>query len=187
MMRTILASSPQSSLSRAAIMTTAHMASAAAAPAAQKLLTASALQFLRLGRLDVAESLIERALTEDECWANEQSLLANIIDRRGDWQGLARLRQAHVLAPDSPQGRLNLALALLRLDDYREGFALYEARLDKSIWPGFATLASRGRLRHRPLGPGHLSKTGIFSCSPSYEGRWICLRNTAYDPNGSRH
>jgi hypothetical protein len=159
MMKAILTSSPQSNMSGAAIMTNAYMASAAPAPAAQKLLTASARQFLRLGRLDLAEALVERALTEDECCADAQSLLANITDRRGDWQGsLVHLRRAYALAPDAPQVRLNLALALLRLEEYREGFALYEARIDKPTWSGFATLASRTGLRHLLLHPGESVK-----------------------------
>jgi len=150
-----VASSPQSNLSGTAIMTTAHMVSAAAAPAAQQLLTATAREFLRLGRLDLAEALVERALTEDECCADAQSLLANITDRRGDWEGsLVHLRRAYALAPAAPQVRLNLALALLRLEEYREGFTLYEARIEKATWSGFATLASRTRLRHLLLRPG---------------------------------
>jgi hypothetical protein len=50
--------------------------------------------------------------------------------------------------------RLNLAMALLRLGSYHEGLPLYEARLDKTTWSGFATLESRTALRHRLLGPG---------------------------------
>jgi hypothetical protein len=42
---------------------------------------------------------------------------------------------------------------LLRLGSYREGLPLYEARLDKTTWSGFATLESRTALRHRLLGP----------------------------------
>jgi hypothetical protein len=45
-------------------------------------------------------------------------------------------------------------MALLRLGSYHEGLPLYEARLDKTTWSGFATLESRTALRHRLLGPG---------------------------------
>jgi ADP-heptose:LPS heptosyltransferase len=45
-------------------------------------------------------------------------------------------------------------MALLRRGEYREGLALYEARLDKPTWSGFATAASRAALRGRLLRPG---------------------------------
>jgi tetratricopeptide (TPR) repeat protein len=64
------------------------------------------------------------------------------------------LRRAYELAPEAPQVRLNLALALLRLGDYREGLALYEARINKQSWAGFATSESRAALRHLMLRPG---------------------------------
>jgi Tfp pilus assembly protein PilF len=93
-MKAVRASSGPSKLSHAAIVTDARMASIVAAPTAQKVPTASARQFLGLGRLDLAESLIERALADDECCHDAQTLLADIIDRRGDRQGsLARLRR----------------------------------------------------------------------------------------------
>jgi ADP-heptose:LPS heptosyltransferase len=58
--------------------------------------------------------------------------------------------------PNAPQVRLNLALSLLRFGDYREGLALYEARLDKPTWSAFATAQSRaasGQLLLRPGDP----------------------------------
>ena len=77
------------------------------------------------------------------------SLQANLLDRDGHWDdSLACLRAAHALSPADPQVRLNLAIALLRRGEYREGFALYEARIDKPGWSGFATRESRAALRH---------------------------------------
>jgi tetratricopeptide (TPR) repeat protein len=112
---------------------------------------AKARYLLGVGSLEQAQLLAERALAEDDT----HSLAASILDQRGEWQAsLAHLRRAHELMPDGPQVRLNLAMALLRLGSYYEGLPLYEARLDKTTWSGFATLESRTALRHRLLGPG---------------------------------
>ena len=116
---------------------------------------AQARHLLGVGSLEQAQLLTEQALAEDEDSADTHSLAASILDRRGEWQAsLAHLHRAHELMPDGPQVRLNLAMALLRLGSYREGLPLYEARLDKTTWSGFATLESRTALRHRLLGPG---------------------------------
>lgn len=94
------------------------------------------------------------APASDESSADAHSVRASILDRRGDWDGsLAHLRRAYELMPDGPQVRLNLAMALLRRGEYREGLPLYEARLDKPTWSGFATAASRAALRGRMLQP----------------------------------
>lgn len=53
--------------------------------------------------------------------------------------------------PASAQLKYNLALTLLRLGEYREGFGLMEARLDKPDWTGFATAPSRAAERRRLL------------------------------------
>src|SRR5262249_423347 len=45
-------------------------------------------------------------------------------------------------------------LALLRFGDYREGLALYEARLDKPTWSAFATAQSRAASSQLLLRPG---------------------------------
>ena len=58
------------------------------------------------------------------------------------------------IAPNVGQIRLNLAMALLRQGNYAEGFAHYEARLDKPTWSGFATMESRTATRDRLLRPG---------------------------------
>src|SRR5262249_25423181 len=116
---------------------------------------AKARYLLGVGSLDQAQLLAEQALAEDEDSADTHSLVASILDCRGEWQAsLDHLRRAHDLMPDGPQVRLNLAMALLRLGNYHEGLPLYEARLDKTTWSGFATLESRTALRHRLLRPG---------------------------------
>ena len=67
------------------------------------------------------------------------------------WAGLEHARRAAALLPTSAQLQYNLALTLLRLGEYREGFALMEARLDKPDWTGFATAPSRAAERRRIL------------------------------------
>jgi ADP-heptose:LPS heptosyltransferase len=127
-----------------------------AAPA-QQILAQAARALLALGRPDLADALAARALAEDELSADVHSVVASVLDARGDWHAaLAHLRRAHALLPNAPQVRLNLALALLRFGDYREGLALYEARLDKPTWSAFATAQSRaasGQLLLRPSEP----------------------------------
>jgi ADP-heptose:LPS heptosyltransferase len=122
---------------------------------AQSILANGARRLLGLERLDLAQALCDLALSEDERNADIQSVAANILDRQSDWQNsLACLRRAYALAPQAPQVRLNLAMALLRRGDYSEGFALYEARVEKPSWSGFATSDSRAALRHLMLRPG---------------------------------
>src|ERR1700736_2775708 len=127
------------------------------AAAAQQILTHAARALLALGRPDLADVLAGRALMEDARSADVHSVVASVLDARGDWHAaLAHLRRAHALLPNAPQVRLNLALALLRFGDYREGLALYEARLDKPTWSAFATAQSRAasvQLLLRPGGP----------------------------------
>jgi tetratricopeptide (TPR) repeat protein len=101
----------------------------------QSILTNAARRFLDLDRLDLAKALSDLALSENERNADSQSVAANILDRQGDWQNsLAGLHRAYELAPEAPQVRLNLALALLRLGDYRTGFALYEDQRARYAW-----------------------------------------------------
>ena len=114
-----------------------------------------ARRLLSEGRPDLAAATTEAALAAHEGDADAHSLIANILDGCDDWQtSLAHLRRAHELAPAAPQVRLNLALALLRIGNYREGLALYEARIDKPAWSGFATLQSRTTTRQLMLQPG---------------------------------
>jgi ADP-heptose:LPS heptosyltransferase/Tfp pilus assembly protein PilF len=141
---------------------------------AQRILTEGARQFLNFGRVDLAEVLCEQALSENHCCPDTQTVMGSILDRRGDWQrSLARLRRAYELAPQAPQVRLNLALALLRFGNYQEGLGLYEARIDKPTWAGFATPESRAVARHLLLRPGEpvearrilvLAEQGLGDC-----------------------
>lgn len=120
----------------------------------QSILADCARRFLGLERLDLARALSDLALSESKLDADALSVAAHILDRQGEWKkSLAHLWEAHTLSPEAPQGRLDLAMALLRFGDYREGFALYEARVDKKNWSGFATPESRAALRHLKLRP----------------------------------
>jgi ADP-heptose:LPS heptosyltransferase len=122
---------------------------------AEQILNHGARALLALGRPDLANALASRALTENESSADAHSVVASVLDARGDWQAaLTHLRRAHALLPNAPQVRLNLALSLLRFGDYREGLALYEARLDKPTWSAFATAQSRAASRQLLLRPG---------------------------------
>jgi ADP-heptose:LPS heptosyltransferase len=126
-----------------------------AALSAHEILTQGARELLALGRPDLADALAARAIAEDEGSADAHSVVASIRDARGDWPAaLAHLRRAHALLPNAPQVRLNLGLALLRAGAYREGLALYEARLDKPTWSGFATAQSRAASGQLLLRPG---------------------------------
>lgn len=113
-----------------------------------------ARDFLKIGKFDAARILVEEVVADGLNDVDSHSMLASILDRCGEWQSsLAHLRRAHELAPDGPQTRLNLAMALLRLGEYREGLRLYEARLDKKTWSGFATVESRVAAKNLLLAP----------------------------------
>jgi len=130
-------------------------AGSAAGVSATSILTNCARQLLGLERSDLARTLSNLALAEREPNADTLSLQANLLDRGGEWDNsFACLRAAHELSPADPQIRLNLAMSLLRRGEYRDGFALYEARIDKPGWSGFATRESRAALRHLMLRPG---------------------------------
>jgi ADP-heptose:LPS heptosyltransferase/Tfp pilus assembly protein PilF len=119
------------------------------------ILNEGARRLLALGRPDLAEALVARSLAENNGEADTYSAAAAVRDARGDWAGaLAYLRRAHALTPNAPQVRLNLAMALLRLGQYREGLALYEARIDKPTWAAFATAQSRAASGQLLLRPG---------------------------------
>jgi tetratricopeptide (TPR) repeat protein len=120
----------------------------------QSILTNGARSFLGLERLDLATALSDLSLSENDRDADALSVAAHILDRQGEWEkSIAFLRQAYESAPEAPQVCLNLAMALLRFGDFREGFALYEARVDKKTWSGFATGESRAAMRHLRLRP----------------------------------
>ena len=120
-----------------------------------EIMALAAAHLVERGRLDLAREVARTALAEDPLSANAHSVLHIVCDAAGQWRdGFEHARRAAELAPDSPQLRYNLALSALRLDDYRAGFALMEARLDKPDWTGLAIAPSRAAERHRQLRPG---------------------------------
>jgi hypothetical protein len=120
-----------------------------------RILNDGARRLVSLGRPDLAETFVGHSLAESDDNADTYSVAAAVRDAHGDWSGgLAYLRRAHALMPNAPQVRLNLAMALLRLGDYREGLALYEARIDKPTWTAFATAQSRAASGQLLLRPG---------------------------------
>jgi hypothetical protein len=120
-----------------------------------EILARAAKNLLELGRLDLARKAADLAVSEDSRCANAHSVLAVVHDALAEWrEGLEHGRRAVELVPGSPQMKYNLALANLRLDDYRTGFALMEARIDKPDWTGLAIAPSRAAERHRLLRPG---------------------------------
>jgi len=126
-----------------------------AASPPQHILNEGARRLLALGRADLAEALVAQALAANEVNADTHSVAAAVGDAQGDWaRSLAHLRRAHVLMPNAPQVRLNLAMALLRQGEYRDGLALYEARIDKPTWTAFATAQSRAASGQLLLRPG---------------------------------
>jgi ADP-heptose:LPS heptosyltransferase/Tfp pilus assembly protein PilF len=126
-----------------------------AASTPHHILNEGARRLLALGRADLAEALVAQALAANEDNADTHSVAAAVGDAQGDWaRSLAHLRRAHVLMPNAPQVRLNLAMALLRQGEYREGLALYEARVDKPTWTAFATAQSRAASGQLLLRPG---------------------------------
>ena len=139
-----------------------------------EILAGAAVKLLELDRLDLARTVGELALSEDNGCANAHSVLAVVCDALAQWrQGLEHGRRAVELLPDSPQLRYNLALSTLRLDDYPAGFELMEARIDKPDWTALAIAPSRAAERRRLLQPGEpvegrhilvVTKQGLGDC-----------------------
>ena len=128
---------------RSASAADAENAGAAGGPV-QQILVQGVRQLQALGRHDLVDEVADRILLQHDGSAEIHGVVASILDRRGDWRGsLAHLQRACALVPNAPQVRLNLALALLRFGNYRDGCSLYEARLDKPSWSGMATADSR--------------------------------------------
>jgi tetratricopeptide (TPR) repeat protein len=72
-------------------------------PPAQQILTQAARGLPALGQPDLADALAARALAENETSADAHSVVASILDARGERQAaLAHLRRAHVLLPNAP-------------------------------------------------------------------------------------
>jgi hypothetical protein len=65
------------------------------------ILAIAAREFLQRDRLDLAEHLVERALVENEKSADAQSVMANILDRKGNWQAYG-IDLANFLFSDDP-------------------------------------------------------------------------------------
>lgn len=139
-----------------------------------EILAAAGKHLLEHGRPDLARKTAELALAEDDECANGHSVLAAALDAMAEWcAGLEHARRAAELVPGSPQLKYNLALSTLRLDEYRRGFALMEARIDKPDWTGLAIALSRAAERHRLLRPGEptagrrilvISEQGLGDC-----------------------
>ncbi len=126
-----------------------------ATPPAAEVLALAARHLLDRGRLDLAREVAVAALAEDRDCANAYSVLHVVCDEFGEWrEGLEHARRAAALLPAAAQLNYNLALSTLRLDEYRAGFALMEARLDKPDWTGLVIAQSRAAERHRLLRPG---------------------------------
>jgi hypothetical protein len=145
--------------------------------AASAILAFSARELMKLGRYDLAAEIARLVLAENEASADAHSLLAENLDELGRWQeALPHWQRAAELLPGQPIARFNLALAVLRLGDYRSGLPLhearvarpewtcrgaglsgrdlYEARIDKPDWTGFSALPSRAAARARLLRQG---------------------------------
>lgn len=114
-----------------------------------------ARELMQLGRYDLAARIAQLVVAEDERSPDAYSLVADALDELGRWpEALKHWQRAAELAVDSALARFNLALAVLRLGDYRTGLELYEARIDKPDWTGFSALTSRAAVRQKLLQPG---------------------------------
>src|ERR1700680_3656898 len=116
-----------------------------------EILAGAAAKLLELGRLDLARTVGELALSEDSGCANAPRVLGGVVEALAQWQqGLEHGRRATEML----QLRYNLALSTLRLGDYPAGFALMEARIERPEWTALAIAPSRAAERHRLLQPG---------------------------------
>ncbi len=76
-----------------------------------EILAGAAAKLFDLGRLDLARTVAELALSQDSGCANAHSVLAVVCEALTQWQqGLEHGRRAAELVPDAPQLRYNLGL-----------------------------------------------------------------------------
>jgi Flp pilus assembly protein TadD len=146
----------------------------APAPPAAEVLALAARHLLERRRLELAREVASAALAEDANSANAHSVMHVVCDELGDWmEGLRHARRVAELMPASAQLRYNLALSTLRLDDYRAGFALMEARLDKPEATGLAIAPRRAPRRGcRVCAPVTTSRAVDSGLRPAADNRW---------------
>src|SRR5712692_8883636 len=95
-------------------------------PATAEILAAAGQRMLKADRVELARTLAELALAEDEGCVAAHNVLSVVHERSGAWQqGLEHASRVCELEPQVPKWRYNLALATLRLDDYRTGFGCW--------------------------------------------------------------
>src|SRR5690349_23085782 len=100
---------------------------------AAEILAGTAHRLLELGRDELARKLAELALAEHGGNVSAHNVLSVTCERAGAWQqALEHTRRVCELEPELPRWRYNLALATLRLDDYRSGLDRKSTRLNSS-------------------------------------------------------
>jgi hypothetical protein len=151
-------------------------------PGPAEALAITARYLFGIGRPELARATADLALGEDENCAEAHSVRSVVHEHFGEWpEGLEHARRAAAAAPASAQLRYNLALSTLRLGDYRAGFTLMEARIDKPDWTGLAIAPSRAAERHRLLRPGGIA-AGLRLLVIAEQGLGDCLAFARYLP-----
>ncbi|MFX1766305.1 tetratricopeptide repeat-containing glycosyltransferase family protein [Paraburkholderia sp. A1RI-2L] len=99
------------------------------------------LLLLDLGRPKDAEAAFRHALAIDASAPEMHNNLGNALNRQGrGHEAIAAYRQALALRPDYSTARGNLAMLLLGLGAFEEGWRLYESRNDESAGAANGTL-----------------------------------------------
>ena len=133
-----------------------------------EILGAAAKQLLEVRWPDMARKLAELALAEEASCANAHSILAVTLDEMAEWrQGLAHARRAAELYPDAAQLKYNLARSTLRLDDYRNGFALGRRASTSPTGPAWPARLAAPPSATACCGLGSRSPDGAFWRSSS--------------------
>lgn len=92
-------------------------------------LLAGAMTCRRDGRLDLAETLVRRAIAADPASRAAHRQLAELLERQGRFdEAEAAYRRVLQLAPRDPSTAMTLGQLLLSQGRYEEGFALFEGR-----------------------------------------------------------